>query len=157
MNEETDMKTLTALGLIAGITAAPLAMADARLDDAKNAVAMGTDYGIVEFRSIEFDDDHQDDVEIEGWLDDQWYVELEFDDNGNIERESRSRYDRERFGLSADAVLDYLDAAGREGMVWSGLMNSKSAPAATSPSKAMTIGTRSWKLTSAATALSRCG
>lgn len=112
------MKTLTALGLIAGITAAPLAMADARLDDAKRAVALGTDYGMVEFRSIEFDDDYQDDVEIEGWLDDEWYVELEFDGNGNIERENRSRYDRERYGLSADAVLDYLDAAGREGMVW---------------------------------------
>jgi hypothetical protein len=112
------MKTLTALGLIAGMTAAPLAMADARLDDAKHALSLGTDYGIIEFRSIEFDDDYWGDTEVEGWLDDDWYVELEFDGNGNIEREKRTRFDRDSYGLSADAVLDYLDAASREGMVW---------------------------------------
>jgi hypothetical protein len=111
------MKTLTALGLIAGIAATPLAMADARLDDAKNAVTLGTDYGIVEFRSIEFDDDYWGETEIEGWLDDGWYVEVEIDSNGNLDREKRTRFERESYGLSADAVLNYLDAASREGMV----------------------------------------
>ncbi|MGP9832341.1 hypothetical protein [Marinobacter sp. NSM] len=112
------MKTLTALGLIAGIAATPLAMADARLDDAKNAVALGKDYGIVEFRSIEFDDDYWGETEIEGWLEDGWYVEVEIDSNGNIDREKRTRSERESYGLSADAVVNYLDAASREGMVW---------------------------------------
>lgn len=112
------MKTFALMGLVAGIAVTPLAIADARLEDAKRAVALGTDYGIVSFESLEFDDDRHEEVEIEGWLEDGWHVELEINSNGEIEREKRSRYDREPYGISASDLVRYIEAASAEGMEW---------------------------------------
>ena len=38
------------------------------------------------FQSIEFDDDRADDIEIEGWMGQDWFVELDLNGNGDIER-----------------------------------------------------------------------
>lgn len=111
------MTKITVLSLVAAMVATPLALAEGSRDDAERALGTAADYGISEFRSIEFDDDGHKDVEIEGWMDD-WYVDLELDPAGNIEREHRRKFEGERYGLSRAEVADYLNAATAEGLVW---------------------------------------
>ena len=109
------MKTLLTMTLIGSLAAAPVALAQTRVDSVDAIISAGTDYGISQFRSIEFDDDGFDDIEVEGWMND-WYVELDLNSDGSIRKEERRKYQREPYGLSAQDVRNYLQAAGDEGM-----------------------------------------
>ncbi|MDX1551134.1 MAG: hypothetical protein ABJM11_10160 [Marinobacter sp.] len=112
------MKTIIALTLAGSMISAPAAMAKGSFQDAERILQAGSDYGITQFRSIEFDedDDDYDDIELEGWVDSDWYVELDMKDDGSVGREQRRKHDGEVYGLSADDVRDYLKAAQAEGM-----------------------------------------
>ncbi|NWO05115.1 MAG: hypothetical protein HLX50_05275 [Alteromonadaceae bacterium] len=109
------MKNLMTITLIGTLATAPLALAQTRVDQIEPFISAGTDYGISQFRSIEFDDDHYDDVELEGWTND-WYVELDLNGDASIRKEERRKYQREPYGLSAQEVRNYLEAASAEGM-----------------------------------------
>ena len=104
------MKTLMTITLIGALAASPLALAQTRVDQVEPFISAGTDYGISQFRSIEFDD-----VELEGWMND-WYVELDLNGDASIRKEERRKYQREPYGLSAQDVRNYLEAASAEGM-----------------------------------------
>ena len=108
-------KTLT-IALISGLIAAPAAFARGSFEDAERMMQVGSDYGITHFQSIEFDDDRADDIEIEGWMGQDWFVELDLNGNGDIEREQRRKPRGESYGLTASEVQDYLDAARQQGM-----------------------------------------
>ncbi|HLV76951.1 MAG TPA: hypothetical protein VKY53_03360 [Marinobacter sp.] len=108
------MKKLVAMTLLSGLVASPFALAAGSFDDAEKAIKAGLDYNMTHFRSIEVDDDR--DMEIEGWLDDGMYVELDLDHNATIEKEKRRKHDGEIWGLSADDVRAYLEAAHNNGM-----------------------------------------
>jgi hypothetical protein len=110
------MKTIIALALAGGMISAPAAMAMGSFEDAERILKAGSDYGITQFRSIEFEEDDYDDIELEGWVDNDWYVELDMNDDGSIGREQRRKHDGEPSGLSANDVRDYLNAAQAEGM-----------------------------------------
>lgn len=109
------MNKLTVFMLAAGVIAAPMAGA-ASLEDVRETLASGSDYGIQEFRKIEFDDDHRGEKEIEGWMNDEWYVELDLDNNGQIQKEQRKRDRGERYGLPSSEISAYLEAAQSKGM-----------------------------------------
>ena len=108
-------KTLTIV-LISGLVAAPAAFARGSFEDAERMLQVGSDYGITHFQSIEFDDDRADDIEIEGWMGQDWFVELDLNGNGDIEREQRRKPKGESYGLTAQEIQVFLDAARGQGM-----------------------------------------
>lgn len=110
------MKKLIAMALAGGLVAAPLAMAKGSFEDAERVLQAASEYGITEFRSIEFDDDDHDPIEVEGWVDSAWSVELDMSADGTIGREQRRQSKGEPFGLTADEVRSYLQAAREQGM-----------------------------------------
>ncbi|MGO1749156.1 MAG: hypothetical protein ACTHZR_02645 [Marinobacter sp.] len=112
------MKMIIATALAAGLAAAPLAQASGTIDDAKRAVQIGSDYGITHFHSIELEDDRNDDgsMEIEGWLDSEWYVEIDVNNDGSIRKEERRKRTDGPWGLSSADTLDYIDASVNQGM-----------------------------------------
>ncbi len=110
------MKKMIALTLAGTLAASPLAFAKGSLDDAETVLNAGSDYGITQFTNLEFDDDRDDPFEIEGWVDNEWYVELELSADGAIEREKRRKRQGQPSGLSADEIRSYLDAASSEGL-----------------------------------------
>eukprot|EP00003_Mantamonas_plastica_P009345 TRINITY_DN18711_c0_g1_i1.p4 TRINITY_DN18711_c0_g1~~TRINITY_DN18711_c0_g1_i1.p4 ORF type:complete len:154 (+),score=26.13 TRINITY_DN18711_c0_g1_i1:1726-2187(+) len=109
------MNKLTVFVLVTSAISAPLASA-ATLDDVRKTLAAGSDYGIQEFRKVEFDDDYRGEMEIEGWIDNEWYVELDLDRDGKIQKEQRKRDPGERYGLPSAEVTAYIEAAQSEGM-----------------------------------------
>ncbi len=108
------MKKLITTALLSTLAISPLAMASGTLDEAEKAIAAGSDYGITHFRSVELDDDNE--MEVEGWIEDGWYVEIDFDRNGNIEKEKRQKRGGQPWGISADDLRGYLDVARDNGM-----------------------------------------
>lgn len=76
------MKKMIALTLAGTLAASPLAFAKGSLDDAETVLNAGSDYGITQFTNLEFDDDRDDPFEVEGWVDNEWYVELELSTDG---------------------------------------------------------------------------
>jgi len=110
------MKPIFTIAIV-GALAAPLVFAKGSFDDAERMLQVGTDYGITHFQSIEFDDDYDDDdVEIEGWIGQEWFVEFDLNLNGDIEREQRQTVTGDIYGLTADEVRSYLNAARQNGM-----------------------------------------
>src|SRR5690554_101658 len=112
------MKTLIATALTASLVTAPLAFASGTVDDAKRAIQIGSDYGSSYFHSIELEDDHDDvgSMEIEGWVDGQWYVELDIDSDGTIQKEERRKRNDGPWGLTAADVEKYIDASAKQGI-----------------------------------------
>lgn len=112
------MKTLIATALTASLVTAPLAFASGTVDDAKRAIQIGSDYGISHFHSIELEDDRDDvgSMEIEGWVDGQWYVELDIDSDGTIQKEERRKRNDGPWGLTAADVEKYIDASAKRGI-----------------------------------------
>lgn len=57
-------------------------------------------------------------VEVEGWLDDEWYADVEFSlDDGETLKEKRERLITGAWGMSEDDIRQALAMAGQEGMV----------------------------------------
>ncbi|MFB2706627.1 MULTISPECIES: hypothetical protein [Marinobacter] len=108
------MKAIIATVLMTGLATSPYALAVGSFDDADRAIQAGLDYGITQFRSIELDDDK--DMEVEGWLDDGWYVEIDLDRNASLEKEKRQKRGGEPWGISAEDLRAYLDVARQNGM-----------------------------------------
>jgi len=110
------MKKLIAMALAGGLVAAPLALAKGSFEDAERVLEAASDYGITRFHSIELDDYGPRPFEVEGWLDDGWFVELYMSTEGAIGPEKRRKHGAEAAGLTADEVRGYLQAARDQGM-----------------------------------------
>lgn len=120
---KTSNKTIISIAiastLVASLTAASLAQAAGTVDEAKRAVEIGTRYGITHFHSIELDDDFgnaDSRIELEGWVDSEWYVELDVNADGSIQKEQRRKRSDGPWGLSAEQASNYIDASVNEGM-----------------------------------------
>jgi hypothetical protein len=119
MFSKTLISTAVASTLAASLAATSLAHAAGTVDEAKHAVQIGTDYGITHFHSIELDDDYgiaDSRIEIEGWIDSEWYVELDVNADGSIQKEQRRKRTDGPWGLSAQQALSYIDVSANEGM-----------------------------------------
>lgn len=110
------MKMIVATTLAGALLAAPLAHASGSIDEARQAVDIGADYGITHVRSIELEDDDDDRMEIEGWVDNDWSVELDVNGDGSIRKEERRKHSDGPWGLSAADVRNYIDASTEAGM-----------------------------------------
>lgn len=110
--KKTMMGMTVALGLLANSAQAdgrlPLAQIDALLAQAEA-------FGFQRYEEIEAQ--RQDSVEIEGWLDDEWYADVRLSlSNGESLREERRRLTRGAWGMTAEEVRRAAEAAANEGM-----------------------------------------
>ncbi len=110
------MNMIVVTTLAGALLTAPLAYASGSIDEARQAVGIGSDYGITHFRSIELEDDDDDRMEIEGWVDNDWSVELDVNGDGTIRKEERRKHSDGPWGLSSTEVLDFIDASTEAGM-----------------------------------------
>ena len=84
-----------------------------RIDD---VLTHSNDYGFSHFEEISVKGRGR--VEVEGWLDDEWYADVDFSlDNGDTLEEKRERLITGAWGMSEDDIRQALDVARQEGMV----------------------------------------
>ncbi|QHD48427.1 PepSY domain-containing protein [Vreelandella aquamarina] len=85
------------------------------LDRIDDILTYANDYGFSHIEEINVDDRGR--VEVEGWLDDEWYADVDFSiDNGESLQEERKRLITGAWGMSEEDVRQALDAARQEGM-----------------------------------------
>lgn len=111
------MKMISASALVLAATVAPLAYSSGTLEDVESVVQAGQDHGVTHFENIEFDEGGNERIEIEGWLDGGWFVEVDMDTDGSVVQEERSKRSDGPRGLTPDEVRDYANAASTEGIV----------------------------------------
>lgn len=84
-----------------------------RIDD---VLTHANDYGFSHYEEISIESRGR--AEVEGWLDDEWYADVEFSiDNGETLQEQRERLVTGAWGMSEDDIRQALDVASQEGMV----------------------------------------
>ncbi len=98
-------------------TAAGSAQADSlpmdRIDD---VLTHASEYGFSHYEEVSIENRGR--VEVEGWLDDEWYADVEFSlDNGETLHEQRERLITSAWGMSEDDIRQALDVASQKGMV----------------------------------------
>ena len=96
--------------------AAGSAQADTQpMDRIDDILTYAADYGFSHIEEINVDDRGR--VELEGWLDDEWYADVDFSmDNGDTLQEERQRLITGAWGMREDDVRQALNAASQEGM-----------------------------------------
>nr|WP_298968969.1 PepSY domain-containing protein [uncultured Halomonas sp.] len=101
------------LAAAAGSVQADDALAMDRIDDVLNHA---NDYGFSHYEEISIESSNR--VEVEGWLDEEWYADVDFSlDNGETLQEQRERQITGAWGMSEDDIRQALDVASQEGMV----------------------------------------
>ena len=108
------MKVIYATTLAATFLVTPLALqAATSMSDVEAVVTASQDYGITHFREIEFEDGNR--TEVEGWVGEDWYVELDLS-GSNIDHEDREKRIDGPWGMSAEEVRQVARAAMDEGI-----------------------------------------
>ena len=83
-----------------------------RIDD---VLTHSNDYGFSHYEEISVKGRGR--VEVEGWLDEEWYADVDFSlDNGDTLEEKRERLITGAWGMSEDDIRQALDVARQEGM-----------------------------------------
>ena len=83
-----------------------------RIDD---VLTHSNDYGFSHYEEISVKGRGR--VEVEGWLDEEWYADVDFSlDNGDTLEEKRERLITGAWGMSEDDIRHALDVARQEGM-----------------------------------------
>ena len=84
-----------------------------RIDD---VLTHASDYGFTHYEEISIKSRGR--VEVEGWLDEEWYADVDFSlDNGETLKEKRERLISGAWGMSEDDIRQALDVASQEGMI----------------------------------------
>ncbi|CAM3600021.1 PepSY domain-containing protein [Halomonas sp. FME1] len=84
-----------------------------RIDD---VLTHAGDYGFTHYEEISIKSRGR--VEVEGWLDDEWYADIDFSlDDGETLQEQRERLVTGAWGMSEDDIRQALNVASQEGMV----------------------------------------
>ena len=108
------MKTAASITLLSALAIAPMAQAADSTGDIDRIVTAASEHGITHFNELEFEDDEM--TEVEGWMDGEWYTEIKMTQSGEVIREKREKRIDGVWGMSADQVRDYAEAAFGEGM-----------------------------------------
>ncbi|MGO3058172.1 MAG: PepSY domain-containing protein [Halomonas sp.] len=83
-----------------------------RIDD---VLTHASEYGFSHYEEISIKSRGR--AEVEGWLDDEWYADIEFSlDNGETLQEKRERLITGAWGMSEDDIRQALEVAAQEGM-----------------------------------------
>lgn len=97
--------------------AAGTAQADSLpMDRINDVLTHANDYGFSHYEEISIKSRGR--AEVEGWLDEDWYADVEFSlDDGETLQEKRERLITGAWGMSEDDIRQALDVARQEGMV----------------------------------------
>jgi hypothetical protein len=115
--KEFTMKQFTMLALLGGLATAPLVMAQGSAPSLNMALQAATQHGVTQFHSVEIEDDSQGGYEVEGWLSDGGYVELDIKADGSIGKQRTHEKRGEPAGLGLAELGQYAQAAMARGMV----------------------------------------
>lgn len=86
------------------------------LDRIDDVLTHANGYGFSHYEEIGFKSRGR--VEVEGWLDNEWYADVDFSlDDGETLEEKRERLITGAWGMSEDDIRQALAVAGQEGMV----------------------------------------
>ncbi|RUR41225.1 PepSY domain-containing protein [Vreelandella populi] len=86
------------------------------IDRIDNVLSHASDYGFTQYEEISIEDRGR--AEVEGWLDNEWYADVEFSiDSGETLQEQRERLITGAWGMSEDDIRQALQIAQQEGMV----------------------------------------
>lgn len=99
---------------ISAVTAAFSARADVPVEKVEDALRAGSDYGIQSYKEFDFDDNGK--MEIEGWLDEEWFVEIDVSSQGEVLKEKRQRRIEGAWGMTEARVREVVEAAKTDGM-----------------------------------------
>ncbi|MEX0739290.1 MAG: hypothetical protein WD071_08105 [Pseudohongiella sp.] len=105
---------IAGVGLTGLMTLSALAYAGAPDNYVEQSVTLAEEYGITHFYELEFDDGNR--ADIEGWVDDEWFVEIGLRGD-QIAQEERERRIDGPWGMTAGELRGYVQAAITEGMV----------------------------------------
>lgn len=105
-------KTFTLAAIGAGLLTAAWSQ-NAHADITSDKLQAAKDYGFTHIEKIEYDRNGR--IEIDGWGEDGWYLEVEFDGD-NVVEESRERKNREPWGLTFEQVDQVLTHATEQGL-----------------------------------------
>ncbi|RZU98404.1 PepSY domain-containing protein [Spiribacter vilamensis] len=108
------MKTAASITLLSALAIAPMAHAADSTGAIDRIVTAASEHGITHFNELEFEDDEM--TEVEGWMDGEWYTEIKMTESGEVIREKREKRIDGVWGMSADQVRNYAEAAFGEGM-----------------------------------------
>jgi hypothetical protein len=92
----------------------PMAYGQVPVDQVSKSLKAAQEYGIVQYQEVEFDDDGS--AEVEGWLDAEWYAEVEISANGEVIQEERKRRDGGPMGMTLSDVQSLIDSAKSQGI-----------------------------------------
>ncbi|RUR29023.1 PepSY domain-containing protein [Vreelandella nanhaiensis] len=113
------MKKMLIIPTSALLFAAALGSAQADslpIDRIDNILGHASDYGFSQYEELSIKGSGR--AEVEGWLDDEWYADVEFSlDNGETLQEQRERLITGAWGMSEDDIRQALQVARQEGMV----------------------------------------
>ncbi|MGP9498553.1 PepSY domain-containing protein [Halomonas sp. AOP43-D1-4] len=115
MNAMQKMLLIPASALLL-TAAASSAQADAlSMDRVDEVLVPAVDYGFTHYEEISIKSRGR--AEVEGWLDDEWYADVEFSlGNGETLKEERKRLITGAWGMSEEDVRQALEVARKEGM-----------------------------------------
>lgn len=108
---QTLLLPLVASSLTLGAVSAQANLTPEQLD---TLLGKASDYGFTHYEEISFDDGE---VEVEGWLGNEWVAEVDFSQQGQVLREERRRRGGNADGMSEQAVRSAVEAATGEGLV----------------------------------------
>lgn len=108
------MKTAAGITLLSALALAPMAQAADSMAEVDRILTAASEYGISHFNELETEEVGM--TEVEGWLDEEWYVEVAISDSGEIGREKRQKRIDGTWGMSGDQVRQYAKAAFSEGL-----------------------------------------
>jgi hypothetical protein len=116
MNTMKKMLLIPTSALLFAVAAGSAQADSLPLDRIDDVLTHGNDYGFTHYEEISIKSRGR--VEIEGWLDDEWYADVDISlDNGETLKEERKRLVSGAWGMSDEDVRQALNIASQEGMV----------------------------------------
>lgn len=116
MNTMKKMLLIPTSALLFAVAAGSAQADSLPLDRIDDVLTHGNDYGFTHYEEISIKSRGR--VEIEGWLDDEWYADVDISlDNGETLKEERKRLVSGSWGMSDEDVRQALNIASQEGMV----------------------------------------
>lgn len=116
MNTMKKMLLIPASALLLAAAAGNAQADSLPMDRIDDVLTHASEYGFSHYEEVSVKSRGR--VEVEGWLDDEWYADVDFSlDNGETLQEERERLVSGAWGMSEDDIRQALNVASQEGMV----------------------------------------
>lgn len=115
MNAMKKMLLIPTSALLLAVAAGSAQADSLPMDRIDDVLTHANDYGFTHYEELSIKGRGR--AEVEGWLDEEWYADVDFSlDNGETLEEKRERLITGAWGMSEDDIRQALDVASQEGM-----------------------------------------